>query len=222
LFGDRFVVFSGGKPEYRKGQDLVLRAFRIFAQRHKEAVLLTAWGSPWPHVARELGAADGMVPPPFLANGQLDAHGWTRSNGIPDSQVFHCGPTANHLMPRILREADVALFPNRSEGGTNLVAMECIACAIPTILSANTGHLDLLEDNTAFALREQTSLPSEETVGWGNSDIDEMVSALESVYDARESARERARQGAANIMGLTWAAQMDKLGTLLLPLLPNM
>ena len=47
-------------------------------------------------------------------------------------------------MPHVLHEADVALFPNRAEGGTNLVAMECLASGIPTILSANTGHLDLL------------------------------------------------------------------------------
>ncbi|MFN3077511.1 MAG: hypothetical protein ABT940_11635, partial [Alphaproteobacteria bacterium] len=43
LFKDRFVVFSGGKLEYRKGQDLVLRGFKIFHARHPEAVLVTAW-----------------------------------------------------------------------------------------------------------------------------------------------------------------------------------
>ncbi|MFP5512794.1 MAG: glycosyltransferase, partial [Alphaproteobacteria bacterium] len=47
-FGDRFVVFSGGKLEYRKGQDIVLMAFRAFRQRHPEALLVTAWQSPWP------------------------------------------------------------------------------------------------------------------------------------------------------------------------------
>ena len=34
-FRDRFVVFSGGKLEYRKGQDLVVKAFRTFQQRHR-------------------------------------------------------------------------------------------------------------------------------------------------------------------------------------------
>lgn len=221
LFKDRFVVFSGGKLEYRKGQDQVVRAFRIFAERHKDALLLTAWGSAWPELARDLGAGDGMIPPPFLADGTFSPHGWTLSNGIPERQVVHCGSLPNYLMPRIVREADVAIFPNRAEGGTNLVAMECMACAIPTIVSANTGHLDLLEDGTAFALRQQTPLPGDEVKEWGNSDIEEMVEALETVYNGREAAVARAQEGAANLSSLTWAAQMDKLGALLLPLMPN-
>ena len=37
-FRDRFVIFSGGKLEFRKGQDLVLKAFKCFHQRHEEAL----------------------------------------------------------------------------------------------------------------------------------------------------------------------------------------
>src|SRR5262249_47448295 len=48
---DRFAVFSGGKLERRKGQDIVVQAFRVFAQRHREALLVTAWSSPWPQLA---------------------------------------------------------------------------------------------------------------------------------------------------------------------------
>jgi hypothetical protein len=47
------VVFSGGKLEHRKGQDLVIRAFVRFVQRHPDAVLVTAWGS--------LGYATGVT-----------------------------------------------------------------------------------------------------------------------------------------------------------------
>jgi len=219
-FADRFVVFSGGKLEYRKGQDLVLRAFRIFAAQHKDALLLTAWASPWPHLARELGVSEGLTPPPFSAHGKFDALAWTRTNGVPDAQVFHCGAVANHCMPRILREADVAIFASRAEGGTNLVAMECIACGVPVILSANTGHLDLLHDGTATALRRQGPVAGENTAEWGNSDIEEMVAALESVYLDREASRRRGLEGAAGISQLTWATQMDKLAELLLPLRP--
>ncbi len=46
LLPGRFVVFSGGKLEYRKGQDLVLAAFRQFQARHPEALLMAAWQSP--------------------------------------------------------------------------------------------------------------------------------------------------------------------------------
>ena len=39
---ERFLIFSGGKMELRKGQDIVLAAFKIFARRHPEATLVTA------------------------------------------------------------------------------------------------------------------------------------------------------------------------------------
>jgi glycosyltransferase involved in cell wall biosynthesis len=48
---NRFYIFSGGKIEFRKGHDLVLLAFREFAARHDDAVLVTAWHSPWPDVS---------------------------------------------------------------------------------------------------------------------------------------------------------------------------
>ncbi len=109
-------------------------------------------------------------------------------------------------MARILREADVALFPNRAEGGTSLVAMECIACGVPVILSANTGHLNLLQDGTAFPLEEQMSIPGERNLGWGNSNVDEILEMLETVYNDRDTARTRAKQGSLNLSGMTWAA----------------
>ena len=37
---ENFYIFSGGKIEYRKGQDLVLQAFKIFVERHPNAALL--------------------------------------------------------------------------------------------------------------------------------------------------------------------------------------
>ena len=138
LFGDRFVVFSGGKLERRKGQDLVVQAFRAFAQRHSDARLVTAWTSPWPQLARSLEYNPSISPVLFRSDGQVDAVAWLETNGIPQRQVLDLGRVPNADMPRILREADVALFPNRAEGGTNLVAMECMACGLPTILSART------------------------------------------------------------------------------------
>ena len=221
LFPGRFVVFSGGKLEYRKGQDLVVHAFRIFAERHKDALLLTAWSSPWPQLAHTIGVEQGLLPPTVTADGQLDAAGWTQRNGIPEGQTVHCGAVPNRAMARILREADVALFSNRAEGGTNLVAMECMASGVPVILSANTGHFDLLQDGTAIALRDQSSVPGERRVGWGNSNVEEMVEALEAVYRDRSTASARALEGALNVHELTWTNQMNHLGELLLPYVPK-
>ena len=46
VMGDRLLIFSGGKAELRKGQDIVMAAFRVFAKRHPEATLATGYARP--------------------------------------------------------------------------------------------------------------------------------------------------------------------------------
>ncbi len=211
FLSNRFVVFSGGKLEYRKGQDLVVQAFAIFAARHPDALLVTAWASPFPKFAPTVNR-NPDVAPLELVGGQIDAMTWTRANGIPASQVIHLGPVPNAAMPRILREADVGLFPNRGEGGTNLVAMEAMACGVPCMLSMNTGHLDLVGDGShCLALGEQRRVEVEGCDGWGHSDLEEMVAVLEAVYIQREAAAEMGRRGAAFMRQLSWSRQIDQL-----------
>src|SRR5262249_40589223 len=106
-FGNRFAVFSGGKLERRKGQDLVLQAFRIFGERHRDALLVTAWHSPWPQLARSLNVNPSVQPVPFTNEGRVDAFAWTQANGISPQQVFHLGPVPNAQMAHVLREMDV-------------------------------------------------------------------------------------------------------------------
>lgn len=209
LFRDRFLVFSGGKLELRKGQDLVLLAFRRFAERHPEALLVTAWHSPWPGLARTIEARGLVSPVVFAPDGRPDVRAWAEANGVRPGQVVDLGAVPNALLAPILRECDVALFPNRCEGGTNLVAMECMACGVPTILSANTGHLDLIEDDSCFPLRRQRGMDGVaagfgDVPGWGESEVDEIVARLEEVHRDREEARRRGARGAERIGRFTW------------------
>ena len=39
------VIFSGGKLENRKGQDIVIAAFRRLLCQHPDALLIAAWGN---------------------------------------------------------------------------------------------------------------------------------------------------------------------------------
>ena len=207
----RFVVFSGGKLEYRKGQDLVVQAFRAFAQRHADALLVTAWSSPWPEYAVTVNRNPDIVPI-GLVDGGIDPAAWTHANGIPASQVLHLGPIPNADMPGILREVDVGLFPNRGESGTNLVAMEAMACGVPCILSMNTGHLDLIGDGLrCLALGRQYALAESGCDGGGTSDVDEMVEVLEAVYQQRDAAAEIGWRGATFMAGLSWPKQIATL-----------
>jgi glycosyltransferase involved in cell wall biosynthesis len=218
----RFAVFSGGKLEHRKAQDLVVLAFRAFAQRHPEAILVTAWHSPWAAPALSLNRNPKIAPIALTAEGKVDMAAWVAANGIDAGQYFDLGPIPNHLMPRVLREMDVALFPNRCEGGTNLVAMECMAAGLPTILSDNTGHKDLTATGTAFTLTRQAPVLAEDigTEGWGESDVEEIVERLETVWRDREGARRKGLAGAEALAKLSWRNQIAALHEVLALLCP--
>lgn len=220
---DRFIIFSGGKLELRKGQDLVLAAFRAFHRRHPEALLMTAWSSPWSSLMTEAVMHPGITNPYPTQDGQPDVIGWAAANGIADDAVIAVGPTPNIAMPHVIREADVALFPNRAEGGTNLVAMECMACGIPTILSANTGHLDLLrKPGVVIPLTRQGPVRHRafDTTDWGESDVEEAVEALETVYRDREGSQAMGQRAAAFMAGMDWKRQTALLMRAIEPLLP--
>lgn len=209
VLADRFTVFSGGKLERRKGQDLVLAAFRRFAAGRPDALLVTAWHSPWPRLARTLDDSGLVAPVRFAANGQVDVAAWAAASDVPAGQVLDLGAIPNAALPPVLREMDVALFPNRAEGGTNLVAMEAMACGVPVVLSANTGHLDLVDGDNAYVLETQAIVAGQEgppgVGGWGESQVDEIVERLEQAYLDREDARRRGQAGARKLAGLTWS-----------------
>jgi glycosyltransferase involved in cell wall biosynthesis len=107
------------------------------------------------------------------------------------------GFIARHQIATILADCHAAVFPNRCEGATNLVAMEAMACGVPVILSANTGHLDLIHEGNCLPLRNQTPVadPTGARRGWGESAVDEVVEQLERVYTDRATARACAEKG---------------------------
>lgn len=217
--GDRFVIFSGGKLEFRKGQDIVVEAFRRFHARHPEALLVTAWHNQWDaSVATIARSPYALGVPERDENGARRIADWLAGHGLPRDAVLDLGEVAHAEMPRLLRACDVGVFPNRCEGGTNLVAMECMACGVPAILSANTGHRDLLaRPGAALALETQRRVPvrSGDSPGllddWGESDPDEIVARLEWVFDHRAEATAVGAAGAAFMAEWGWPARIDAL-----------
>ncbi len=220
LFRDRFIVFSGGKLEYRKAQDLVLLAFRAFAERHPEALLVAAWHSPLPAIASYPFAADRVPAVPLEADRHPRLGAWVAAAGIKPQNFLDLGPVSNARMAPLYREADVALFPNRGEAGTNLVAMECMACGVPAILAANTGQLDLIEAGACYPLRRQAPIEGRTdtgTEGWGESDVEEAIEALEAAWRDRANAAERGRRGAERIAQASWSSQIAALKRTIMP-----
>jgi glycosyltransferase involved in cell wall biosynthesis len=204
----RFYVFSGGKIEYRKGQDLVILAFKRFAARHPDATLVTAWHSPWPEYS--VGFKGRLAAPIVMGqHGMLDVMRWVTDNGLNPGNVIDIGRVANVLMPGVLREAHVVLQPSRAEACTSLPVKEAMACAIPVIAALNTGMLDILTDENCIPLRRQSPVtPIDElgTEGWGESDVEEIVAALEAAYQDRAKAAATGVRGRKYLLdnGRTW------------------
>jgi glycosyltransferase involved in cell wall biosynthesis len=210
----KFAVFSGGKFDFRKGQDIVAVAFKKFAETHSDAVLVTAWQNLWPLTALPMKFSSHVQTlPDIRPDGSMNLQKWAAEHGIPPEQFVDLGMQQNAKMPNILKNMDLAIFPNRCEGGTNLVAMETMACGIPCVLSENTGHMDLTGDDRAFVLRAQRKVEADmlATDGWGESDIDELVACMETAYDNRQNALDRGQAGADFMHEWSWPNQIGKL-----------
>ena len=219
----RFYVFSGGKIEFRKAHDLVLLAFRQFAERHDDAVLVAAWSSPWPQMS---AGFQGRLGAPLHSrdNGTLEIQRWVAENGIRPHQFIELPATPNALMPLVLREMDCALQVSRCEACTNLPAKEAMACGVPVILADNTGAHDLVAADNCVAVRCQGPVaapPGWATDGWGESRVDEIAAALETLYTDTQTRKRVAARGAAWILEnhRTWGDHAVALKAHLLGLL---
>lgn len=209
----RFVIFSGGKLEYRKGQDLVIAAFKIFNQRHPDSILVTAWQNNWAETAASITRSRLVTssPKPDI-DGQLAIADWASENGIPSEAFVDLGWVANTRLPAILNEVDVAVFPSRCEGGTNLAAMEAMASGVPSILSANTGHLDIIQPSgNCYPLEHQSKLENSGERDWRESDVDEIVEYLERAYQNPTERADIAKSAVNSMAPLSWEHQIELL-----------
>lgn len=185
---ESFVVFSGGKYEFRKGQDYVLAAMRQFMRQHDDAVLLAAWHNPWPQAIASM-AQSRLIDPakPF--------------EGLPMDRVFPLQPMPNAEMPEVYAVAHVGLFPNRCEAGTNLVMCEFMACSRPVIATYAHGHRDVLDGEGPLRLTRGVH----DAAGWFNADVGEIVAALEHAYGQRDELVRRGAQCRKLVEKLSWA-----------------
>jgi len=217
IFPNRFIIYSGGKLEYRKGQDIVVEAFKIFHQRHDDALLFVNWQNMFPDIGVEItrGGIVEVEPQKLGSKKGLDIDRWLIECGLREDSFIDCGLVPNKDLPNLIRECDLALFTSRSEGGTNLSAMEALACGVPTVLSANTGHLDLIIDSNCYVLEHQSQcLPSDTftgTEGWGQSSVEELLDILEDAYQNRTNALEIGNSGAKSMKNWAWSRQIDHL-----------
>lgn len=215
LWKDRFVIFSGGKFEFRKGQDIVLAAFKRFAAKHPEALLVCAWSNLAEVDYGPYATVGHIASVPPRGKGGLEFDAWLVSEGLQPHQFIAMPFIHNMFTPSLLWECDAAIFPNRCEGGTNLVAMEAVACGVPTYVANNTGQKDLVNDLGFNAFHQQTPVKQPASYGavteWGETDVDEVIAALEKIHSDPHAARAQALQQSTRVQQWDWSTQNDVL-----------
>jgi len=208
-FKDKFVIFSGGKLELRKGQDLVIRAFKVLQDKYSDVLLVTLWFNPWPACLRTMCMSPYIRFDAFQGDYGAAMNHVLRDNGVDPSRAVHVIPTQHRDLARIYGNTDVGLFPNRCEGGTNLVLMEYMACGKPAIASYCSGHRDILTRRNSIQLRELHPFNVQDQGGrvlynWQEPSLDEIVSALEWAYENRDTLRVIGQEAGACMRRFTW------------------
>lgn len=214
--GEEFVLFSGGKFELRKGQDLVLKAFAILHRKYPDIKLVNIWENQWPESMRLMGLSPHI-------RFELQGSTWLEKmaylyhlNGIDPSRVQTCPLVPNRKQRAILARTDLGVFPNRCEGGTNLVLMEYMACGKPVVAVNSTGHRDILTDSNSIRAMETrpffVNAPDGRTIArWEEASLEELIAKIEWAYHHREALRPIARQAGEDLKRWTWGAMAERL-----------
>jgi len=211
-----FTIFSGGKFEYRKGQDLVLKAVKILQQKYKDIVLVNAWYNYWPDVIQTMFFSKHINFEMFGTSWEQFMSRLYEINNLDSSRIITLPLIPNSKLRELYLKTDVALFPNRCEGGTNLVMMEYMACGRPVIASYNSGHVDVLTEQNSLQLKnlKEVKLYSDKGVlnaDWSEPELDEIISTIEYAYYHREELKQIGRKAGEDMTGYTWAKTAENL-----------
>ena len=213
-----FYIYACGKLEYRKAQDIVLRAFKTFSERHSDARLVTLWNSPFADLGN--GYKGTLDHPIWMKdNGFLDVKRWAHDNGIDENKVLELGCVPNWTLPSVLREMDVMLSPSRVESCTSLPVMEAMAVGVPIIAPLHSGLTDLLTHDNSFPLVAHKPIRASSEYffprsdfDWYECDLDEILAQLEWVYQNRTLAKMKANRASRWIRSeRTWAKHVIEL-----------
>jgi glycosyltransferase involved in cell wall biosynthesis len=209
LNDDFFYIFSSGKIEHRKAQDIVLAVFKKFAEGKPNVQLVTAWQSVFASQISQ-GFKGILANSIDITNGAANIVKWAVDNGIPSEKIIDLGQVPHHMVPHVMREMDAALQLSRAEGGTNFVAMECMASGVPTLLSRCTGHLDIMSYPNAIPVEVTSKLTNniDGTADWREADIDDAVEKLEMLYKLK---KETGTTHGKDVFPRTWAQHSQEL-----------
>ncbi len=220
---DRFVIFSGGKFELRKGQDILLKAVKILQDKYPDIYLVNCWYNLWPESLQQMAGS------PYINFNYQKSAPWPQimrqtyiENGLDPDRIFTMDLVPHHRLRSLFKQTDIGVFPNRCEGGTNLVLMEYMACAKPVIATAASGHRDIVNEENALLLRRLKNINIVDADGavigrWQDPSLDELVARIEQAYHHRDALRIKARRAGNDLQQYTWRHCAQRLVELIDP-----
>ncbi|MHB8120719.1 MAG: tetratricopeptide repeat protein [Desulfuromonadaceae bacterium] len=205
----RFIVYSGGKFEYRKGQDIVIAAMKVFMERHHDVWLSCSWHNVWPHTMKSMQQSRLITFDWTNVSCTELLHNVVVRNGLDPARVLIHPCLSNSRMPLIYGESDMGIFPNRCEGGNNMIMCEYMACGRTVIASNRTGHADVLNEENALCLQSYQSIPviegGVETAVWPEPSVEELLEHLETAYHDRRLLQDKGKAAAKDMTRLSWS-----------------
>lgn len=182
----QFRVFSGGKFEFRKGHDLVIAAFRDFARERPDAHLVCAWHNPWPGLINTISASP-FIRVPHMEGSQAEIFSvMLTANGVPRDRFTILPQLGHHDLAREMANTDCGLFPNRCEGGNNLVMQEYLSVGRPAAANLKTGQGDIEGDIEPIPA-------TEDAAHWAVQRVSDIVAALEWIRAGKHVTRPAVR-----------------------------
>mmetsp|Transcript_23819 Transcript_23819/g.32760 ORF Transcript_23819/g.32760 Transcript_23819/m.32760 type:complete len:152 (+) Transcript_23819:261-716(+) len=113
-------------------------------------------------------------------------------SGLGKEAFHNLPPLSEQDLANTMKDVHLAVFLSRAESGTNLFATQALAMGIPTVVSNNTGHLDLtsmgspicfpVSQMNTFVHPPELDIPG--TIGWGESEVNDVVNQMRKVYEA--------------------------------------
>ena len=142
-------------------------------------------------------------------NGLLAAH------GIDTDRVITVGQRDHRLLPSLYHATDLGLFPNRVEGGNNMVLMEYMACGKPALVSYNSGHTDIVRRANSVLIEchkpMERRVGPELTVVLNDPSLSETIEKLEWCYQHRDQLQPIAHHAAADMRSFSWGRVAEGL-----------
>jgi glycosyltransferase involved in cell wall biosynthesis len=217
---DGFFVFSGGKFELRKSQDLVLKAIKILQEKYSDIFLVNAWVNFWPASMGTMSYSPHIRYEYREGEWESVMNHIYEINGLNPEKIITCEIVPHEELINLYAKTDIGVFPNRSEGGTNLVLMEYMACGKPVVASNCTGHRDIVNSTNSLLLENLGKKTYRDDHGrhfatWDEPDLDELVEKIEYAYLNRENIHQLGFNAGEDLKNFTWERMAENLVSIL-------